>query len=244
MLVSSKNMMNENLFHFDVHPGLIIFLQICQIRYFLRKKRLSDKFNLYFGLHSPHTLRSTEMYILDSTYTSIYRDVYFALYIYLDLHGCIFCTLHTLQSTEMYILHSTYSSIYRDEYFALYIHLDLHGCIFCTLHTLQSTQMYILYSTYTSIYRDVYFALYIHFNLQRCIFWTPHLLQSTEMYILYSTYTSIYRDVYFALHVHFLGWKYQIGYNSLLFDVQSFKSHVEEGGGVMFLILCIAFFLK
>ncbi len=128
-------------------------------------------------------------------------------------------------------------------YFALHIHFDLQRCIFCT--------------PYTSIYRDVYFALHIHLNLQRCIFCTPHTPGSTEMYILHSTYTSIYIDIYFVLHIHFnlqrcifctphtLLWgKYQIGYNSLLFDVQSFKSHVEEGGGVMFLILCIAFFLK
>ena len=134
------------------------------------------------------------------------------LYIFVDLsnkiflrkkYQFIFCTPHTLRSTEMYILHS--------------IHLDLQRRIFCTPHTPQSTEMYILHSTYTSIYIDIYFVLHIHFNLQRCIFCTPHTL---------------------------LWGKYQIGYNSLLFDVQSFKSHVEEGGGVMFLILCIAFFLK
>ena len=135
--------MSENLFHFDVHPGLIIFLQICQIRYFLRKK----------------DYLISSIYILDST-----------VHIHFDLQRCIFWTPHILRSTEMYILHSTYTSIYMDVYFALYIHFNLHRCIFCTPHTPQSTEMYILHSTYTSwggsIKQDTtaYFLMFNHSN--------------------------------------------------------------------------------
>jgi len=117
--MGSRNLslMSENLFHFDVDRGLLIFLTwtLDLFLYFLRKK-------FQFIFCTPHTLRSTEMYILHS--------------IHLDLQRRIFCTPHTPQSTEMYILYSTYTWIYRDVYFALHIHFNLHRYLFCTPHTL------------------------------------------------------------------------------------------------------------